>query len=60
MTDLLQDDHHLVILPIDQMSLYHQATLTDVWAPTGQTPVVQVVSQRDHIHFYGALGSVSF
>lgn len=55
MTDLLQADHHLVILPIDQMSLYHQATLTEVWAPVGQTPVVQIVTQRDQIYFYGAL-----
>jgi len=54
-TDLLQDDQHLIILPIDQMSLYHQATLTEVWSPIGQTPTVRVVSQRDHIHFYGAL-----
>jgi transposase len=37
------------------MSLYYQATLTQVWAPKGQTPVVYKVPQRDHVHFYGAL-----
>jgi transposase len=40
---------------MDQMSLYHQATLTHVWAPKGQTPVVRMISQRKHVHFYGAL-----
>lgn len=44
-----------VILALDEMSLYFQATLTRVWAPVGQTPVVAVYPQRDHIHFYGAL-----
>lgn len=37
------------------MSLYFQATLTRVWSPIGQTPIVDVHPQRDHIHFYGAL-----
>jgi transposase len=40
---------------MDQMSLYYQATLTEVWAPRSQTPVVRMTPQRDHIHFYGAL-----
>ena len=40
---------------MDQMSLYYQATLTEVWAPKGQTPVVRMTPQRDHVHFYGAL-----
>ena len=40
---------------MDQMSLYFQATLTKVWAPVGQTPIVSVCPQRDHVHFYGAL-----
>ncbi len=40
---------------MDQLSLYFQATLTRVWAPIGQTPVVKVSPQRDHCHFYGAL-----
>jgi len=37
------------------MSLYYQATLTEVWAPRGQTPIVRMTPQRDHVHFYGAL-----
>jgi hypothetical protein len=40
---------------MDQMSLYYQATLTEVWAPRGQTPVVRMTPQRNHVHFYGAL-----
>jgi hypothetical protein len=54
-TDLLQRYPDLVILAIDQMSLYFQATLTHVWAPKGQTPMVRIAPQRDHIHWYGAL-----
>jgi transposase len=37
------------------MSLYLQATTTRLWAARGQTPVVRVSGQRDHVHFYGAL-----
>lgn len=37
------------------MSLYFQATLTRVYAPVGQTPIVRVSPNRDNIHFYGAL-----
>ena len=55
MTDLLQQQANLVILTIDQMSLYFKATLTRVWALIGQTPIVRLHPQRDHIHFYGAL-----
>lgn len=55
MTDLLQLYTDLVILTIDQMSLYFQATLTRVWSLMGQTPIVRMQPQRDHIHFYGAL-----
>ena len=55
MTDFLQQYPAGVILAMDQMSLYFQATLTRVWAPIGQTPVVRVSPSRDHIHFYGAL-----
>lgn len=55
MTDFLQDHPDGVILALDQMSLYFQATTTRVWAPIGQTPIVAVHPQRDHIHFYGAL-----
>jgi transposase len=53
--DFLQDHPDGVILAMDQMSLYFQATLTRVWAPVGQTPIVAVHPQRDHLHFYGAL-----
>ena len=40
---------------MDEMSLYFQATLTRVWSPVGQTPLVRVTPQRDLVHFYGAL-----
>ncbi len=55
MTDRLQTDPWLVILTMDQMSLYFQATLTRVWSPKGQTPLVKVHPQRDVTFFYGAL-----
>ena len=55
MTDFLQNHPAGVILAMDQMSLYFQATLTRVWALVGQTPIVSVHPGRDHIHFYGAL-----
>lgn len=55
MTDFLQAHPDGVILALDEMSLYFQATTTRVWAPVGQTPVVAVHPQRDHVHFYGAL-----
>ena len=55
MTDLLQAYPNLVILTMDQMSLYFQATLTRVWSPIGQTPVIRISPQRDQVHFYGAL-----
>jgi transposase len=54
-TDLLQSHPNLALLALDQMSPYYQATLTRVWAPVGQTPIVRLHPQRDHIHFYGAL-----
>jgi hypothetical protein len=54
-TDFLQDHPDGVILALDEMSLYFQATLTRVWAPVGQTPMVAVHPRRDHRHFYGAL-----
>jgi transposase len=54
-TDFLQAHPDGVILALDQMSLYFQATTTRVWAPVGQTPIVAVHPQRDHVHFYGAL-----
>ena len=55
MTDFLQAHPDCVILALDEMSLYFQATLTRVWAPVGQTPIVRVHPQRDTVHFYGAL-----
>jgi transposase len=54
-TDFLQDHPHGVILALDQMSLYFQATLTRVWSPIGQTPIVAVHPQREYTYFYGAL-----
>lgn len=55
MTDFLQGHPDGVILALDEMSLYFQATTTRVWSPIGQTPIVAVHPQRDHVHFYGAL-----
>ncbi len=55
MTDFLQRCPEGVILALDEMSLYFQATLTRVWSPVGQTPVVDTHPQRDQVHFYGAL-----
>ena len=55
MTDFVQQYPQGVILALDQMSLYFQATLTRVWSPIGQTPIVRVSPQRDQVHFYGAL-----
>lgn len=55
MTDFLQDKPDGVILALDQMRLYFQATLTRVWSPIGQTPIVSVHPQRESMYFYGAL-----
>ena len=55
MTDRLQRQPDLVILALDQMSLYFQATLTRVWSPVGQTPRIRISPQRACVHFYGAL-----
>jgi hypothetical protein len=54
-TDRIQAQPKLVILTLDEMSLYFQATLTRVWSPIGQPPVIRITPQRDNIHFYGAL-----
>ena len=51
MTDFLQDHPDGVILALDEMSLYFQATLTRVWSVVGQTPIVAVHPQRDQVHF---------
>lgn len=55
MTDKLQDDPRIAIVTLDEMSLYFQATLSRVFAPLGQTPIIRVSPQRDNVHFYGAL-----
>lgn len=55
MTDFLQNHPQGVILALDQMSLYFQATLTRVWSAIGQTPIVSVHPQREYVYFYGAL-----
>ena len=55
MADFVQDHPDGVILSIDEMSLYFQATATQVWSPVGQTPQVYVSGSRDHTHVYGAL-----
>jgi transposase len=54
-TDKLQTDSRIAIVALDEMGLSFQATLTRVYAPVGQTPMVKVSPQRDNVHFYGAL-----
>jgi transposase len=54
-TDFLQNHPNGQIIALDEMSLYVQATTTRAWSPIGQTPVVRVSPQRDHVHFYGAV-----
>lgn len=55
MTDFLQDHPDGQVIALDEMSLYFQATTSRLWAVVGQTPVVRVSPQRDHVHFYGAV-----
>lgn len=55
MTDFLPLHPDGVILALDEMCLYFQSTLTRVWSPVGQTPIVSVHPQRDCLYFYGAL-----
>lgn len=55
MTDFLQDYPRGVIIALDQMSLYFQATTTHVWSRRGQTPTIRISPQRDYVHFYGGL-----
>ena len=59
MTDFLQTHPDGVVLAVDQMSLYFQATMTRVWAPRGQTPTLRVATQREWAHFYGALNVIT-
>jgi transposase len=54
-TDFLQDYPEGVIMTIDQMRLYFQATTTRVWAVRGDTPIIRVAAQRASVSFYGAL-----
>jgi hypothetical protein len=54
-TDFLQNHPDGVILALDEMSLYFQATQMRVWSPVGQTPLVRVHPQRESVYFYGAL-----
>jgi transposase len=54
-TDFLQNHPNGQVIALDEMSLYYQATTTRVWSPIGQTPIVRVSPQRDHVHFYGAV-----
>jgi transposase len=54
-TDFLQHHPDGVILALDEMSLYFQATQMRVWSPVGQTPIVRVHPQRESVYFYGAL-----
>ncbi|MEO8398105.1 MAG: IS630 family transposase [Chloroflexota bacterium] len=55
MTDFLQDHGDGQVIALDEMSLYFQATTVRAWSALGQTPVVRVSPQRDHVHFCGAL-----
>lgn len=55
MTDFRQDHPEGVIVALDQMSLYFQATTTRVWSHRGQTPTIRITPQRDYVHFYGGL-----
>jgi hypothetical protein len=54
-TDFRQRHPDGVILAMDQMSVYLQASLCRVWYPVGQTPRIRISPKRDSIGFYGAL-----
>jgi transposase len=58
-TDFKQAHPDGIILRIDQLSLYFQASLTRGWASRGQPPTLRVATQREHGHFYGALNVLS-
>lgn len=53
--DIAQEAPRTVIVAEDEASLYLQASLTRVWAPVGQTPVIKAAANRDSTHFYGSL-----
>lgn len=52
---MAQEAPDTVILAEDEASLYLQATVTQVWAPCRQPPVVRVDPRRDKTSFYGTL-----
>ncbi|NJL54469.1 hypothetical protein HC928_04200 [bacterium] len=52
MRDFRQAHPDGVILALDQMSAYLQATLTRVWSPIRQTPRVLVTPQRRWFAFF--------
>lgn len=52
---MLQEAPETIILAEDEASLYLQATLSRVWAPQGQTPVVRADPSRAKTNFYGTL-----
>jgi putative transposase len=54
-TDFLQNHPNGQVIACDEMSLYLQATTTQVWSPVGQTPQVWVSGSREHVHLYGAV-----
>ena len=53
--DIAQEAPQTVIVAEDEASLYLQATTQRVWAPKGQTPVIQVHPGRECTHFFGTL-----
>jgi transposase len=53
--DIAQTAPQTVILAEDEAALYLQATTSAVWAPRGQTPVVQCDPGRAKANFYGTL-----
>ena len=55
MIDVLQAAPETVILAEDEAGLYLQATLSRVWAPQGQTPLVRSDPNRAKTNFYGSL-----
>lgn len=57
--DFLQAHPDGWIVALDELSLYFQASLTRVWFPVGQTPVVRISPQRSHLPYYGALNRMT-
>jgi transposase len=55
LVDVAQEAPQTVILAEDEAGLYLQATLTRVWAPVGQTPIIPVTPDRQMVKFYGTL-----